>query len=106
GEVSNTFNDTIWQKLNNVLCDISAVSNAVEDNDLNFFPNPAQQSFSINVKEGYFDFIMTDITGKIVRKEEHAFDMTKVDCSDLPGGVYYISVNAGGKRFTRKIVVQ
>ncbi|MGB4849842.1 MAG: T9SS type A sorting domain-containing protein, partial [Saprospiraceae bacterium] len=106
GEVSNTFNDTIWQKLNNVLCDISAVSNAVEDNDLNFFPNPAQQSFSINVKEGYFDFIMTDVAGKIVRKEEHAFEMTKVDCSDLSGGVYFISVRMGGKMFTRKIVVQ
>ncbi|MEP6792781.1 MAG: serine hydrolase [Saprospiraceae bacterium] len=106
GEVSNTYNDTIWQKLNNVLCDISAVSKTDEENGLNIFPNPAQQSFTIDVRDEYYDFIMTDITGKIMRHEVHVFDKTKIDCSDLPGGVYFLNVKTKGRFLSRKVIVQ
>ncbi|MGB3079853.1 MAG: T9SS type A sorting domain-containing protein, partial [Saprospiraceae bacterium] len=106
GEVSNTYNDTIWQKLNNVLCAVSALSNAVEENDLNIFPNPAQQTFTIEVGEGSFDFQLSDISGVVVRSETHVSGKAKIDCSDLVGGVYFINVKTGDKMFTRKIIVQ
>lgn len=106
GEVSVTFNDTIWQKLNNVLCNVSAVSNAVEANDLNIFPNPAQQTFTIVAGEGYFDFQMTNIFGVPVRRDTHLSGRTTIDCNNLTPGLYLINIKKGDQMFARKIIVQ
>ncbi len=106
GEVSNTYNDTIWQKLNTVFCDISEVSNAVEENDLNIFPNPTQQSFVIDMKDEFFDFILTDVRGKIMIKQRHAMGMFRIECGDFPKGIYFLVVKKEGKSFNRKIIIQ
>ncbi len=106
GEITVPFNDTIWQKLNKVICDVSAVSSTVEENDLNIFPNPAHQTFTIEVGEGYFDFQLSDISGVVVRSETHLSGKGEIDCSGLAAGIYFVSVKMEGKMFTRKMVVQ
>ena len=105
GEVGVAFNDTIWQKLNTIICDVNAISNTTNDINLNIYPNPAHGIFTIDGIEDKSEIIISDVTGAIIFYRADVFGKVEVDCSRYPAGVYFLTVTSGNKRMVRKIVV-
>jgi CubicO group peptidase (beta-lactamase class C family) len=90
--VGNQYNDTIWQKINNLPCQ----NNLYESNDKNttFFPNPVQNYIFSSIFIENDEIELTDIYGKVILKQ--AFH-EKIDVKDLPKGIYYLSLNKNAK---------
>ncbi len=106
GEVSITFNDTVWQKLNAVICNVSAVTDGGASTPLNIYPNPAKRYFSISLDKEHFDFAITGLDGKIIISQKNNFEKADIDCNDYPPGMYIINVFTGKNSFIKKIIIQ
>jgi hypothetical protein len=73
----------------------STVSNTVQANDIQLYPNPAQNS--IQVSAGGFTagrLIVKDVTGRALVSRDAGANTT-VDISHLSAGVYYLILNDG-----------
>jgi len=93
GEVPVTFNDTIWQKLNTVMCNVTNVDNQIEaDSPVLVYPNPAQQSFAVELPEQTFSVVVFDATGRRVFEAEDIFQKIQIDASTFTNGIYTVRV--------------
>lgn len=72
---------------------------------LSIVPNPAGAGTSISVSGIYGTLTITDITGRVVRKEEIA-PATTYTITGLVRGVYVLSVLNDGQLYTGKLVVE
>jgi len=90
GAVSLELNDTIWQKLNDIMCTTS-----LNENELSFFeiyPNPATGIFQIKLnKVGNFKMTITNTLGEVMFTS-NVTDKSQVDISSFSNGMYYISL--------------
>ncbi len=91
----------------------SVLSNEIfnEDNQVSFFPNPANDYLNINrgnTTESNYTFSIVDINGKTVIKEqfENAPLLQSINVSDLSSGMYLGVFETATKRITKKIVIQ
>ncbi len=91
----------------------SVLSNDIfnEDNQVSFFPNPANDYLNINrgnTTESNYTFSIVDINGKTVIKEqfENAPLLQSINVSDLSSGMYLGVFETATKRITKKIVIQ
>jgi hypothetical protein len=80
--------------------------------DAILYPNPTdgQFSFSFTTEPRPFTVSITDVTGKVVYKEENDNDTGSykqdINLKDMPTGNYVISVKQGDKIFTQQISKQ
>lgn len=82
------------------------VKNRESELQFDVYPNPASGNFTINVKEsGNASYILTDISGKQIESSGLTGEETVVNCEKLQSGIYFVEVNAGGSKSTRKIVI-
>lgn len=105
GAVPVSFNDTIWQKLNDVFCNLNSVSSIKDANQLKIFPDPAQNYFTISFAGKLYDFVITDMTGSIFFKKKSIFAKTEIDCSGFGNGVYYVQATDGKNIYNEKIII-
>jgi photosystem II stability/assembly factor-like uncharacterized protein len=80
-----------------------------ENDQLRFYPNPAADYIMVEMHEqGGCNIRITDVTGRII--SEQTADMCvgtfRMDISMLPPGMYFLSVFAGDKTHTAKVVVK
>ncbi|HZV70920.1 MAG TPA: serine hydrolase [Saprospiraceae bacterium] len=106
GEVGVAFNDTIWQKLNEVICDVSAVTDMNDMVGLKIYPNPACQYFTIDLEEGYYDILIANAMGENVYEQTHVNGSVEIDRKEFPVGVYFVTVGTAGKYIVRKLIIQ
>ncbi|MGC4035014.1 MAG: T9SS type A sorting domain-containing protein [Chitinophagaceae bacterium] len=82
----------------------------LRDRTIDVYPNPASNYFVVYnySSEAGRNIELYDITGRILRKETAINVTTKIDVSNLPGGIYILKINnAKGKSIRQeKIVVQ
>jgi hypothetical protein len=79
---------------------------------VNLFPNPTKESFTVelnldNAKE--VKLILTDVTGRVIKMEfanNVSQESRTYNISNLPAGVYMMSVVADGVRTTKRVVKQ
>ena len=84
----------------------------VDSQAINIYPNPSQNSFSINISSNLVgkvsDLKIIDITGKIIIKKDN-IDLSNrnitINEPNLKSGVYFIVINANGKIYRNKIVI-
>ncbi|PLX26411.1 MAG: hypothetical protein C0600_10885, partial [Ignavibacteria bacterium] len=78
------------------------------------YPNPFNPTTTIQYilqKPRRVSLIVTDLYGREVRRpldrsfEEAGSHQMQFDAAELPSGVYFYSLIAGGQRHTRKMVV-
>lgn len=93
GAVSVSFNDTIWQKLNDVFCITNSIP-AFRNEILSISPNPAQNYFTVDLSNQQYDLIVSDITGRKVYEQRNNSGKSVVDCSEFPKGIYFIKAIA------------
>ena len=73
--------------------------------DFNVVPNPASQSFKINIDVEDIDLVQIfDITGKQI--ETTKIPQNKFDVSNFPNGVYFVTIISNGARVTKKLIVR
>ncbi|MBK6840125.1 MAG: serine hydrolase [Bacteroidetes bacterium] len=107
GEVPFTINDTIWQKLNDVMCGTTSISSSLEtiENPI-LYPNPSKTQCTVRLKNESFNMILFDSSGRIIRKVDNCFDTVILDNKHLTKGIYFLQLNSlDGKTFSQKYIV-
>lgn len=104
GAVSVGFNDTIWQKLNDVFCNSNYISPVSNENQLHIYPNPVENSFSINVHQRLGDLYVVDITGKEIFEKKNITGQQEIDCSGFAKGIYFVRFTDGVNVSVQKVV--
>ena len=75
------------------------------------YPNPANAmiTLSFNAMKGQAAISITDVTGKVVARQQFSEVSRRIvefNSSDLQDGLYLVTVEQAGKRFTQRVVVQ
>jgi hypothetical protein len=79
---------------------------AVEQN-LNLYPNPANNLFVVEAKEmGNATVVVTDLQGKVVFNGNMTSGALSMNVADWSAGVYMVSVNGNNKNLNSKMVVR
>ncbi len=116
--------DEIWFKITGYSIDATlkgeansttgaTVTLSIEDvfnkENVNIYPNPMQNEFTVNMKDlvSNFNYQIIDISGQILitKSVTHNTDFN-VDVRQLSSGVYFIKLQANGKKFTAKFIVE
>lgn len=75
-------------------------------NDVSLFPNPTSEKFALlNVPIGT-EYLLFDITGKLIIAGKTASNLQTVDVSNLQKGVYVCRVVVKGRTLTKKIIIE
>jgi len=91
-----TFNDTIWQKFNEVRC----TSNTINDEEIrsfNIYPNPVFDKITVSIASSNAKFAeveIYDFTGKIVLSEKLLIqnNQLQLSCNEFQNGIYLMNV--------------
>jgi para-nitrobenzyl esterase len=76
----------------------------VSDANVGVYPNPAAESFTVNIPGESFRVHVTDISGKLVYAGTGT-DLLQVDVSNWQSGVYLLQLTTGTTVYTRKLVM-
>jgi hypothetical protein len=97
-QVPFTLNDTIWQKLNQVMC----TPNRIDEKKLaisNFLisPNPATDVVHIQTSASNYSILINDITGRTIHQNDIASGNSTINIQHLKDGIYSVSMLQQGK---------
>ncbi|MEM9051218.1 MAG: T9SS type A sorting domain-containing protein [Bacteroidota bacterium] len=73
--------------------------------DFEVFPNPAQQYFTVDLKETFGKLNLFDLTGKLILQDRIGSVIQRVDTSNLTEGIYLIQISAENKIYHSKIII-
>ncbi|MFN5910912.1 MAG: T9SS type A sorting domain-containing protein [Bacteroidota bacterium] len=76
-----------------------------EQNSFSIVPNPASTNFIINTEADGFNWILSDMNGRIVISGEESSYETSVDVSGVSSGIYMITVERNGLSRTERVIV-
>ncbi len=103
GEVPTQLCNSIWEKLNSVMCNATSINETISyTKAISIFPNPANTEINIVLPSN--DNIQIEITnamGQLIIKDQNK---NKIDISNLPNGLYFISVRQGQHSYTQKLI--
>ena len=72
------------------------------------FPNPANQTLFVKLDKGITPgiLIINDVTGKNVlcQKVDNMQSILQVDVSSFANGIYFVTVENKGKKYTSKFI--
>ena len=87
----------VWQSQSSASVFPLGYKNVVESNDFNIFPNPAQNNFTIELKNTTSGTIrIVDLNGKLVYSSTINEMNQMVDCSSIANGLYLVQIEANG----------
>lgn len=76
-------------------------------NSFSVYPNPSEGWIMVQSMNGAGQFLITDMAGKVMYEGKlHTLNTTKIDCSDLPKGMYIARFIQDGKESTAKVVIE
>lgn len=105
GEVPVTFNDTVWMKLNSVICNSSAVIPTTPSPVL-LYPNPASSTFTMEIPNQEFHLEVFDVSGRSVYTQKKVLHKTNVDCSLWDAGIYFLKSRTNeGAYYCQKLLI-
>ena len=106
GEVPITFNDTVWIKLNEVMCNTTSLNSYTPEASFSVSPNPFQEVVTIqNRTQGKVEVILLDITGKRLLSQLFNDAELKLNLSKFSSGMYLMKiVSSDGKSLVQRIV--
>lgn len=100
--VSTQYNDTIWQKINDLHCTNSIYQ--ISEITASIYPNPAIQSIRIQSISNIEKVIIQDALGKtypLVDLGNEQFDI-----SALKAGVYFVTIHSEHQKSIHKILIE
>jgi len=83
----------------------------VNNLDINIYPNPANEYFFINftcLESKMYLISIYDIVGKLIKEIDSQYQESelKINISDMPKGIYFISVKDDYKSIVKKLIIQ
>jgi hypothetical protein len=100
-------NATTKEVLQSETFPIALVGTEAVDQNLNLYPNPANNVFVVEAKEmGNAAVVVTDMQGKVVFNGNMNAGALNMNVADWSEGVYMVSVNGNNKNLNSKIVVR
>lgn len=104
GDVPFTLNDSIWKKLNEVMCSSSAVQYQNQLPQINIYPNPSRGMVHIDAEENGFTASLMNISGQVTQKITTRTG--SVEFNQLSPGIYFIAIQGeSGWKQVQKLVV-
>jgi hypothetical protein len=102
GEVPTQLCNSIWEKLNAVMCSLTSIDETTSNTKENyFFPNPANNEININLpSKGNTQIEISNAYGQVIIKDQNK---NKIDISKLPIGLYFITIK-GKQSYTQKLI--
>lgn len=88
---------------------ITGVFTSTLDNDMGIYVYPTPVTRILHLSQSSNNKINIDIVdnlGRVLYSKTSKDYVTKIDLSNIPAGVYYLTINNGEKNLTQKIVVQ
>jgi CubicO group peptidase (beta-lactamase class C family) len=98
GEVPITFNDTIWQRVNDLMCTTVGVNDAMQMEEVHIFPNPSSGLFSISTPA------MVEVMDVCGRSVIGPIRTDSIDLSGHSDGVYLVRITLNGIMTVRRVV--
>jgi hypothetical protein len=90
--------------------DVFNEQNAIANNLATLFPNPANQSITVDFNQCCMESCSIDIYSidgiRVLAVDHIAENQLKIDISSLPVGLYFLNVKSGDKTQTWKVVRQ
>ena len=107
--VSPTFNDTIWQHLNDLMCTNTSVLDQYLDDDLelNVYPNPAENMVQVRCAHPIQRIRLTDNLGKLVwNRRSDGLTSIDVNVASFTPGVYVLQATLeNGSVVAEKLII-
>ncbi|MCC5924147.1 MAG: carboxylesterase family protein [Crocinitomicaceae bacterium] len=76
-------------------------------NDVNLYPNPASNVFTIDANAPILDYTIYSLGGQLVTSADGNFKETiKVDCSHYPNGMYLVQVRTERGLLQKKLIIE
>ena len=73
--------------------------------DVDVYPNPATENFTISVEDNSFDFALYSKNGRQIISRSDCHETFKMDTSSLSSGVYILNVIVDEDIYMKRIVV-
>ena len=105
GEVPTQFCNSIWEKLNAVMCNGTSINETnSKTKAISIFPNPANTEINIVLPSNDNAHIeISNAMGQVIIKDQNK---NRIDISNLTNGLYFISVKKGQQSYTQKLIKQ
>ena len=107
GEVPFTFNDTVWIKLNEVMCNTTSLTSIYNRKIISIFPNPTSDLLHIKFSDQkIYQLKLLDVAGRILKIYDNLNADTQISTNSLRSGIYLFQfTNQEGIIFTQRVVV-
>jgi len=85
---------------------VTGIASAAFNSTVSVYPNPAQDILTIQNQPGvsFEKVVITDLTGKKVIEQTN--NLTRIDVSHLPKGMYLLQITSEGKKSISKFIKQ
>ena len=111
-----TFGSWYWLSRNPMIrmnfATVSSTHNEIFNGDVSVFPNPTNAILNvdmINVSDGNYTFLVTNILGETLHIEDHCINgetSLRVDLSNLDKGAYILEIISSQQIYTERIIVK
>ena len=85
----------------------TSVAELQKEAEINVYPNPAANYFSIDTKKAIKSVSLVNITGQLVKTySETANQTNRFDVKALPKGIYFLTIELGDAKLVEKLIIQ
>ena len=85
---------------------ISGIEKLTYDNsEILIYPNPANSKFTVEYSGKLFNYYVYNNLGQLLSENKNNKNITVIDLSNFPKGVYFVEIETGKDRFRKKIVI-
>ena len=103
GEVPTQLCNSIWEKLNAVMCNVTSTANQVNaSKQMNLFPNPANNNLQISLPaDAPFEVQIMSASGAMMQRLSN---IRSIDIASLSKGLYVVIVQQAGNTYKQKFI--
>jgi len=98
---------TASHTINVTLCGVGMAENALFNQNISLYPNPASDKINIQVANAAsYNYQITDLLGKLIVSDKVYKESTAVDVSNVKAGIYFLIIESNGQKTTKKIIIE
>ncbi len=81
------------------------INNISANNQFHIYPNPAQQTFTVELSQENFDLIISDLTGRKIYEQKNISGKTQIDSRSFISGIYFVQATNGKNILNKKLII-
>jgi CubicO group peptidase (beta-lactamase class C family) len=99
-ELPMIFNNEIWKRLNNVMCN-STYSNIENNKNIHIYPNPSSDYILV---DGVDMLENINVFNTLGQKQEVSFENNKIEIRSLTNGVYVLEITSENQLYRKAFI--